>query len=352
MGFRPLLLSAAAVLALAGPGAANDGFGGLAATGLTFGQTDAVEMAEEDLFISVDRVAVDYLFRNHTAQDVTGEVIFPLPPVPLAGLLVSDWNLPDDVTQDNLVGFTATVAGKPVPVSVDRRAVIEPAWQDDRPLAEQYDTPGRDVTAALQGFGIPLTLDVQTLQAHLLALPEADKAALKAQGLADFTAGDATMPAEAWPAWSVVLRYHWTQTFPAGATLRISHSYSNLPPGGLFAWDKKIEPDSYNAVLQKRYCVDEATSRGIVKRLTHVVDGETYVMGTHWAIDYVLRTANSWAGPIGKFRLTLDKGAENRLISLCADGVKKTGPTTFVIEKTDFTPRDDLRILVVAPVQP
>jgi hypothetical protein len=256
------------------------------------------------------------------------------------------------VTQDNLVGFTATVDGKPVPVSVDRRAVIEPDWQDDRPLAEQYDTPGQDVTAALQALDIPLTLDVQALQAQLLALPEADKAALTAQGLAEFVPGDGTTPAEVWPAWSVVLRYHWTQTFPAGAALRISHSYSNLPPGGLFSWDKQIEPDSYNAVLQQRYCVDEATARGIVKRLTRQDNGETYVMGRHWAIDYVLRTANSWAGPIGKFRLTLDKGAEDRLISLCAEGVKKTGPTTFVIEKTDFTPRDDLRILVVAPVQP
>ena len=73
-------------------------------------------------------------------------------------------------------------------------------------------------------------------------------------------------------------------------------------------------------------------------------------VGMAWNVEYVLRTANSWAGPIGHFRLTLDKGAANRVISLCAEGLRKTGPTTFVMEKTDFTPDSDLEILLVSPV--
>ena len=76
------VLSVLAVVIAASPALANDGFGGLAATGLTFAQTDAVAMEREDLFISVDRIAVDYTFRNLTDADVTGEVIFPLPPLP------------------------------------------------------------------------------------------------------------------------------------------------------------------------------------------------------------------------------------------------------------------------------
>ncbi|MFM7446480.1 MAG: DUF4424 family protein, partial [Tabrizicola sp.] len=72
--------------------------------------------------------------------------------------------------------------------------------------------------------------------------------------------------------------------------------------------------------------------------------------GTAWNLSYVLRTANSWAGPIGKFTLTLDKGDPKNVISLCADGVKKTGPTTFVIEKTDYTPDRDLEVLIVQPM--
>lgn len=69
--------------------------------------------------------------------------------------------------------------------------------------------------------------------------------------------------------------------------------------------------------------------------------------GTAWNISYVLRTANSWAGPIGMFTLTLDKGVPGTMISVCADGVKKT----FVVEKTDHSPDRDLEVLIVQPPQ-
>ena len=45
-------------------------------------------------------------------------------------------------------------------------------------------------------------------------------------------------------------------------------------------------------------------------------------------IAYVLTTGANWAGPIGDFRLTIDKGEPDSLVSFCADGVKKIGPTT------------------------
>jgi len=43
-----------AAILFAAPTLANDGFGGLSAAGLTFGQTDAVTMEAEDLFIGID----------------------------------------------------------------------------------------------------------------------------------------------------------------------------------------------------------------------------------------------------------------------------------------------------------
>ena len=48
-------------------------------------------------------------------------------------------------------------------------------------------------------------------------------ARLKAEGLVDFYDGDTAqgLLPEAWPLWSVIWRYHWTQTFPAGAVVRI-----------------------------------------------------------------------------------------------------------------------------------
>lgn len=341
--FRTALATLAAALLLASPSRANDGFGGLSATGLTFAQTDAIAMESEDLFIGLDRIRVAYTFRNLTDADVTGEVIFPLPPISLQFLMSSDFNMGAD--RDNIVGFTATVAGEEVTPRIDRIAVIEPPYDENRPPAAQYDTPGQDVTAALARHGIPLTLDTEDIAARLLALPPETQAALKSEGLADFYEGDAAQgfPAEAWPLWSIVIRYHWTQTFPAGQTLDVVHDYENYPPGGIFMWQHPVTEDWQKGDVA-RYCIDDGTSRAMAKRLAPT-DG----IGTAYNIAYVLRTANSWAGPIGDFRLTLDKGATENVISLCIDGIEKTGATTFEVRKKDFTPDRDLDILIVTP---
>lgn len=347
MGYR-FTLALLACLALAAPGWANDGFGGISATGLHFSRTDAVAMEEEDLFISTDEVRVAYVFRNRSDRDVTGEVIFPLPPIPVGDLLTSDWNLPDNRRQRNLVNFTATVDGRPVTLSQDRRAVLWNEMGEDLPPAMQYDMPGLDVTADLHRLGLPLTLDVDAIVARLMALPPEARAEVSALGLAEYYPST-EVPDEVWPMWSVILRYHWTQTFPANAVLRIAHSYDNRPPGGIFVW-RHPPRDEWMRDLQRRFCIDDSTSRGIMKRLAGAMNDDGSATGMAWNIEYVLRTANSWAGPIGRFRLTLDKGSERHIISLCADGITKTGPTTFVMEKRNFVPDRDLQILIVSPL--
>ena len=346
---RPLP-ALAVLLALSLPAAANDGFGGLSATGLTFGRTDAVAMLEEDLFIGLDRISVDYLFRNTTDADVTGEVIFPLPPVPVWSGYEGMMNLPEDLGREDLVGFAATVDGKPVAVGIDRIAVLEDAWDETRPPSAQYDSPGRDVTADLERLGLPLTLEVAPLRAALMALDPARRAEVEALGLAGYSPAEPSlgMEEEVWAAWSIVTRYHWTQTFPAGQEVRVHHDYLNLPPGGLFYWSEP--PEDWQDYLRDVYCIDAGTSKAILKALEQP-EPEFGNYGTSFNISYVLRTANSWAGPIGRFRLTLDKGAAGNVISLCAEGVKKTGPTTFVVEKTDYTPERDLEVLVVVPIR-
>jgi hypothetical protein len=325
------------------PALANDGFGGLTATGLTFSQTDAVAMETEDLFIGIDRITVDYTFRNTTEADVTGEVIFPLPPIHVGFILESQWNLPEDPDRENLVNFTATVDGKPVSLTIDRIAVIEPPYDEARPLSAQYDTPGQDVTADMERLGLPLSLNAETVIAALAALTPDQQEEAASLGLAEFSEG------YSYPQWSIVLRYHWTQTFPAGQVTQISHAYENRSGGGIFGWSHP--PEEYQQYAVDQYCIDEGTSKALVKALRQEpTDGEAYSMGMSWNIAYVLRTANSWAGPIGRFKLTIDKGDVRNILSLCADGIKKTGPTTFVMEKTDFTPMQDLQILIATPM--
>ena len=205
------------------------------------------------------------------------------------------------------------------------------------------------MTAELERFGLPLTLDVQTIRETLLAMSPKDQAPTRTAGIADHYEGDSAqaMPPDAYGLWSIVTRYHWTQTFPAGAEVRISHAYTNRPPGGLFYWT--YPPEDWNAGLIDQYCIDEGTSKAMAKALDNRDADAFNDFGISYHISYVLRTANGWAGPIGKFKLTLEKGDRRNVISLCAEGVDKTGPTTFVIEKTDYTPDRDLEIMIVQP---
>ncbi len=325
---------------------ANDGFGGLTATGLQFDQTGVVQMLTEDLYISLDKIKVAYTFRHSGDEDLTGEVIFPLPPINLGAINESDFAIDRaKLDKENIVNFTATVEGKKVAVKTDRIAVIEPPYgETEKPASDSYNTPGEDISAALAKHKIPLSLNYDKVSAALTKLPKAAKDELKAAGYADF---DET--GLGYPMWSIIERYHWTQTFPAGKDIKVAHSYDGAFPGGIFMWRAKpTADDSWQAELTKKYCVDDGTAKAIVKALRQEGEGaETYNVGMAYYVDYVLTTANTWAGPIGSFKLTIDKGNAKNVISLCVDGIKKTGPTTFVVEKKNFTPDSDISILLI-----
>jgi hypothetical protein len=62
----------------------------------------------------------------------------------------------------------------------------------------------------------------------------------------------------------------------------------------------------------------------------------------------VLVTGNNWKGPIGHFRLTLDKLKPGNGLSLCWEGqLAKTGPATFESRRDNFAPGSDIKLLVL-----
>lgn len=328
---KTAFLLCAAMFVAASYTRANDGFGGIGSSGLEFSQTDKVAMKSEDLFISLDKIKVAYVFANTSDEDVTGEVIFPLPPIWPMEMIHTDMNLPQDPDRDNLVNFTVEADGKNIAPKVERRAV-----------RFSYDTEtgapvhGGDVTAQLEEAGVPLSLKPDRILAALESLPPATLEKLVADNLLEIR--DA--PAEGWDRyfvkWAVAVRYHWTQTFPAGSEISVRHEYENYPPGGIWYWQHPATED-YQREIEREYCIDEATSKALTR------------CQACYNITYILGTANTWKGPIGKFKLTIDKGAPQNILSLCAEGVEKTGPTTFVVEKTDYSPPEELRILIAKP---
>ena len=342
MKARNLLI---AFLLLAPPAvSANDGYGGLTATGLQFGKSKTIRMLSEDLFLSPKQVRVRYVFRNDGPKDEQGEVIFPLPPISLAELQMTGFSIPEEkLNQENAVDFIAMVNGKQVAVRTERQAILEPPWDEQRTASGRYDAPGKDVTALLQGYGLPLSFNHTEIAAMVARLPQTTKDRLKTDGLVNFFAGEPPMPQ-----WSIIERYHWPQTFPAGQNLTIEHRYNPAPPGGIFGWsEQQTAMDAYRQELINTYCIDAGTQKALGKLLRPKAGKEFSGTGNALYLNYILTTANTWNGPIGTFHLTIDKGAPHNVLSLCMDGIRKTGPTTFEVEKKNFSPTQDLRLLIV-----
>jgi Domain of unknown function (DUF4424) len=131
------------------------------------------------------------------------------------------------------------------------------------------------------------------------------------------------------------LTYYWTQKFPAGRTIVVEHTYK---PALWQSFAPKPTPEDAT-----RYCIDAAAKKSIdgIARTDQV---KVYFSN---GLNYILKTARNWSGPIGDFHLTIDKGDAKNVVSLCMDGIKKTGPTRYEFRKKDFVPDRDLSVLFV-----
>lgn len=318
-----------AVLAVA-PAAANDSIAELGTGGLILSRTDAISMAREDLFISMDRVRVDYVFRNVTDEPVDAIVAFPMPVID-----GNPYTMPalPDAASDNFLGFEVTVEGRRVAPKLEQRAFAV----------------GLDVTETLKGAGVPANPFVPETLDALARLPGRVAQGWIERGLIFIDSYD---DGSGWkhvrtPLWSLKSTYWWETSFPAGKDVRVSHRYRPSVGGtaGLsFFYDGKFQ-EGYRDYKQ-RYCIDEAFERAIRRAAAESPDGYPPLMEAR--LDYVLTTGGNWAlGTIGDFRLTVDKGDPKNLVSFCGGGVRKTGPTTFEMTAKEFYPSRDLEILIL-----
>jgi hypothetical protein len=327
-GCRPALATAAMVLSslgLIGPVEANDSSAVLGAGGLVLTRSDSVVLEAEDLYVSLDEIRVHYRFRNVGTTDVETVVAFPMPEIDLWELAEVPIDLPVDDPL-NFVGFEVQVDGK-------RRL----------PLVEQRAFVGAtEVSEDLRLHGIPFTFFDPGFSDALAGLSWKAREELVARDVLLY--GDDGTP---YAKWRTRTTFHWTQLFPAGEAIEIEHRYHPVA-GQFFITPMDLEARrAGGSDVADPYCIDAGFDRALDRRLKQRGGPESGAVLVAWGIDYILTTAANWAGPIGEFRLTVDKGDTGRLVSFCGDGVAKTGPTTFTLERRDFVPTADLHVLLV-----
>lgn len=318
-----------------GAALANDSVGELGTGGIILSRTDAVRMQSEKLAISMDEVTVDYVFKNETEKDVEATVAFPMPDI--VGTIYDRPQIPDGES-DNFLGFEVKVDG----------VTVKPA------LEQKAFALGIDITGLLKEHNVPVNPVAKPVFTALEALPEATANEWIDRGLIFVDSYD---DGAGWkyvrtPLWSLKSTYWWQTRFPAGKEVKVWHRYKpsvGATAGLSFFYDGRFNDTSgtYSAYKQ-RYCIDDGFEKAVLKAAKESKDGTPMLMEQR--IEYVLTTGGNWAlGTIGDFRLTIDKGKKENLVSFCGSGVKKTSPTTFEVGAKDYYPDRDLAILILTP---
>lgn len=322
-----ILLPFLLLLSLVCPASANDSTAEIAIGGLTLVPSEAISLDSEDLYISKDEVRVDYRFTNTTDKDVETLVAFPLPD-----------QVPDesgDVVFADMKGdlnFSTVVDGNAVTYDVVEQALVG----------------GNDVTKRVTDLGLSLnsTADWEGFQAKMKAIAEADRKALHSEGVVSSYGNETETVYQ--PMWTLRTSVTRKQVFPAGKTVSVQHRYHPLAGGSVGG---NLNPEHRNADWSKEYgarsCIDNDFYRAFDKALKLRATEENASPYTEVWLGYVLKSGANWKGPIKDFRLVVDKGKPENLVSFCAEGVKKIAPTQFEVRKTDFEPKDDLLVMIV-----
>jgi len=311
---------------------ANDSAVELAVGGVTFTQSQDVSMEEEVLTITPEIVTVRYRFLNQTQAPVTLTVGFPLPELDLSEQDVL-YAIPgsDPV---NFVDFKTKVDGKAIKFDVVQKARLG----------------AKDVTAAIRGAGLPILLFGADVQARIAALtPDVHDGLIK-DGLL-IPAGSNEKGEQIFgPAWSVLTYFTRKQVFPAGQTVTVEHRYkTSLGASQDTILRKALRNSDGMAEMLDRYRKDYCLPDDFFGGLDKLAGGDPANNAglQERRIDYVLKTGANWAGPIKSFRLVVDKGRVDRLVSFCFDNVKKISPTAFEASLENFVPTRDLKILLI-----
>lgn len=312
-----LLAVTACILAV--PSVANDSTAIMEAGGLRLVRDAPVEILEETLTVSAKLIEVDYRFRAADDLGVSSLVAFPLPAFDLAWLGYDGMDTAsNDVT--GAVNFLAWADGRRITPAVQVRALRN----------------GIDVTSLLEAVGAPFrSLDMTIIQSALMALGTPARASLEAVDAARWD--DET----AWPLWTSQATFYWRQDFPPDREVRVGHTYRPVA-SRFFVVDPELRD-----LDRERFCIGDYEAAGIKKRLAR--SQQKALLGVH--VRYILTTGANWRGPIQKFHLIIDKGKPDALVSLCFNGLKKIAPTRFQADLSGFTPRRDLDVLFLQPLE-
>jgi Domain of unknown function (DUF4424) len=280
------------------------------AGGLAFAGNPSIRIDSQDILVTPEKITVTYALRNSASSPQSIFISFALPDLD-ANLISEDNTGVVDAVPENFVGAKTIVDGQP--------AVLK---------AEQHTIAlGLNATAALQAAGLPLFPLGEGLTAKLEALSAAQRIDLLERGILK---EDGAAVA---PAWTLKTVAYWRQSFAAGQTITIVHSYQ--PLAGAVAYSSEaVSP------LRKKMCLTQAQESAIAKLASNA--GTALRLKT---IAYNAPPGSDSLGPVTNFRLIIETGDPQTVVATCREGLKRTGPMQLEWSAADHTPDDDFLLL-------
>jgi hypothetical protein len=301
---------------------ADDSIARVGAGGITFLKSKEIRMLEEVLEISAKKIRVKFRFLNESAKDILTTVAFPLP--------LGDWDYhPESSDSYGQIENTFRVwaNGRTVLPLTNRRLII-----GDRDVTEKLRKIGLSDKQIFSFCNSSEQLDRDLSENRQAAL---EKVVGRKEQRNPCNVG---------------LTLFWKQRFPAREAIVIEHEYAPIVGGSYHgSYEKSGDNDSdtldsFFPGGTERVCLDDPTSREIEHRIKDWASkspGMVYMRLTD--VEYILSTGRNWKGPIGKFRLRIEKETPEQIVSLCFPGKpKKVSPTVYEFVQKDYVPQDKL----------
>jgi Domain of unknown function (DUF4424) len=331
---RTLLAGNLVLIALGAVAAAQPATRELATGGLAFIDNRAIELRALNAFVSLKEIRIDYRLANTSGNPVTVRAFVPIPEVRVGRDDVPA--VPTD-NPDNIFDLTATADGRPIAVTIERRALAG----------------GVDNVEYLGNLGIPLAPHFPATNDALDRLPREQWPELAALGLAEIVQQDDAQGVRPHlqARWGLQTILSFQHTFAPQSETLLQLRYkpsvgvsvqTALGTAGATdeAWFKDYE---------ERYCIDNdlvvsvERRRGIAKATAGAPFSEA-------RIDLSKALAD-WGGPVKDLRVVLDKGETTSFVSICAEGVKKIAPTQFEFQ-VERGLSHDLDVLILRRLPP
>jgi hypothetical protein len=320
------------------PAIAIEGSIELSTGGLIFVRNENLDVLSEDLAISPSEVSIRYRLFNKSDSAVTVLVAFPMPDIHIEGRDDSLSVPTEDAV--NLLAFATKVNGEAVSAAVEQRVIAA----------------GIDRTQLLRGLGIALAPHLSSTHAELDQLPPDKWEELRRVGLAEIEQYDTGggMQKHLGPRWALQTTFFWEQTFAARAETVIEHRYK--PSVGRSGQTLLGSPNEAKEPWYDEYKDKYCFSYEFLAAVERARKGANSKFGAPFSerrIEYARKTwVNGLGSPIKDFRLTVDKGAADNLVSLCGEEARNISETQLEVTKADYAPDGSLNILFLDKLPP